>query len=450
MVKLVAARSSYSLRRAYHASERRHLLNWGMCGRRRLGYVAVVMVKRTRARCGRAVFLLGLSLAWAALGAAFAVEGPAQAARPEEVRGVWMWSSAVQQDGAEAVAKQLAQHGINRVFFLVKGSSGRVCYPSKLAPVVDSSRDLLQEILTACHQRNIEVHAWYVFNGDNYWGRNHPQDAMYHAGKANAWDQGPYSKKDDLDKIPICPLSKGYRNYFKSLVREVMDGYGVDGIHLDYIRYGHLCYCFCPQHQAAAEAKGIQLAKVRDAIYQTFYAPKKQSDLYFKLYRTGNQDVRRWVNMREEEINSAVKDIRETVKAKNPSLVLSASFMPEGGELDDAYALCHYAQNYATAGSMLDYILPMTYWKTPQWVAQIAHNAEQKSHRPVYSGLWAVEKAAATKTKETDTDLPQPDSDKVPTLRLRENIQMLRAKGIKGFVLFQYSTMTDRLWKELP
>jgi uncharacterized lipoprotein YddW (UPF0748 family) len=401
-------------------------------------------------RTVRLLPLLALALAPGAGAASATAANQEKAQSPEEVRGVWMWSSAVERNGAEAIAGQLAQHHINRVFFLVKGYSGKVCYPSKLAPAPEPGKDSLQEILAACHKQGIQVHAWYVFNGDNYWGEHHPEDAMYHVGKASAWDQGPYSKKDDPQKIPICPLSTGYRSYFKSLVQEVLDNYDVDGIHLDYIRYGHACYCFCPKHQAAAAKQGIDLAKVREAVYKTFYAPKQQSGLYFDLYRGGDRDVTQWVNMREEEINLAVKDIREIVKGKKPSLALSASFMPEGGETDDAYALCHYAQNYATAGSQLDYILPMTYWKTPQWVVQIARNAEKKSHRPVYSGLWAAEQPANPAIKEGDNDSSQVAPASVPALKLREDVEALRQQGIKGFVLFQYSTMTDQLWKELP
>ena len=361
-----------------------------------------------------------------------------------------MWSSAVTQKGAEAVAAQLAQHQINRVFFLVKGYSGKVCYPSKLAPSPEPGRDLLKEILASCHKRGIEVHAWYVFNADNYWGQNHPDDVMHHVGKANAWADGPYSKSDDPEKVHICPLSKGYRSHFKSLVQEVLQGYDVDGIHLDYIRYGHVCYCFCPRHRALAAANGIEIAKVREAIYNTFYAPKKQGGHYFDRYRSGDRDITRWVNMRQDEINGAVKEVRELVKAKKPSLALSASFMPEGGELDDAYALCHYAQNYATAGSQLDYILPMTYCNSPQRVAQIARNAEQKAHRPVYSGLWASEQPDSPPAKEGQTASSPATPPQAAALKLREDVQVLRKQGIKGFVLFQYGTMTEHLWKELP
>ncbi len=366
-----------------------------------------------------------------------------------EVRGVWMWSSSVRQDGAEKVAADLSQHNINRVFLLVKGYSGAVCYKSKLAPEMVPGKDSLKELIDACHKRGIEVHAWFVFNADNVWGNSHPDDVMYHAGNPDAWVKGPYSKKNDREKLPICPLSKGYQKYFKKLVKEVVDNYSVDGIHLDYIRYGHMCYCFCPRHQAVAASHGIQIDKVRQAIYDTFYASPKKSDHYFQLYREGDKDITGWVRLRQEEIDRAVKDIRAIVKHKNPALVLSASFMPEGGEADDTFAICHYAQNYATAGAQLDYILPMTYYKGPEWAAKVALNAEKKSHRPAYSGLWASDEPGEAPAGGGDSSLAA-NKPAGRAVGLRNAVYVLRERGVKGFVLFRYGTMTDSMWKELP
>jgi uncharacterized lipoprotein YddW (UPF0748 family) len=368
----------------------------------------------------------------------------------EEMRGAWVWSSAVVQEGAEQVAERLAQYRINKVFFLVKGHSGTVCYPSKLAPNNRPGTDILQEMLDACHKRKLELHAWFVFNADSHWGKAHPEDAMFHVGRAEAWDRGPYSRKDDPEKIPICPLSRGYREHFNALVTEVLTRYQVDGVHLDYIRYGHLAYCFCPKHAAAAAQKGIQLEQVRAVIHKTLYAPDRNRDLYFSLYRERDANVSGWVNQREEEINQAVKELRALVKAKNPGLTLSAAFMPEGGEPDDTFALCHYAQNYATAGSQLDYILPMTYGHSPEWIARITLNAERKSSRPVYSGLWACEVPYGSWPQRSDAETPSTGTEAARAAGLRQSIQALRERGIKGFVLFRYGPAADRLWKELP
>jgi uncharacterized lipoprotein YddW (UPF0748 family) len=364
-----------------------------------------------------------------------------------------MWSSDLRHEGAEAVAERLAQHHINKVFFLVKGTSGRVCYPSKLAPGPESGEDELKAILDACHKRRIEVHAWYMFNSDSAWGRKHQEDRMWVAGKPEAWSLGP-QQANDPQVTHICPLSAGYRTYLRSLIQEVLDRYPVNGIHLDGIRYTHAQYCFCPRHQALAATNGVHLEKVREAIYETFYAPKKKADYYFKLYRTGDRDVAEWVSLREQEIDKAVKEVRKLVKDKSPSLVLSASFMPEGGERDDAFALCHYAQNYTSAGSQLDYILPMTYHKsfgrTPAWVVQVAQNAEKKSHRPIYSGIQAFERDPSKRTQPADNKADKSEAQGISAQELRETVTTVEKQGIKGFVLFRYGSVTDQMWEDLP
>lgn len=395
-------------------------------------------------------FLALLVVHTASAAPAVEVNGGKAPPQSDEMRGAWVWNSAVTQDGAEQVAERLAQHRINKVFFLVKGHSGNVCYPSKLAPNLKPERDILKEILEACHKRNIEVHAWFVFNADSYWGKAHPEDAMHHVGRAESWEQGPYSRKDDPEKIPICPLSRGYRDHLNALITEVLARYPVDGVHLDYIRYGHLAYCFCPRHYAAAARNGIQVEQVRAAIHQTLYAADRKRDLYFNLYRKQDSNVSGWVNLRQEEINQAVKEIRALVKSKDPALVLSAAFMPEGGEPDDTFALCHYAQNYATAGSQLDYILPMTYGHSPDWIARITLNAERKSSRPVYSGLWACEVPYDSWPQRSDAETPSTGTEAARAAGLRQSIQVLGERGIKGFVLFRYGPAADRLWKELP
>ncbi len=367
-----------------------------------------------------------------------------------EIRGAWVWSTDVANEGAETVAKRLAQSRINQVFLLVKGYSGKVCYPSQLTPNLYPGKDTLREMLDACHQRGIKVHAWFVFNADSHWGQAHPDDAMYHVGKAEAWDQGPYSKKDDPEKIPICPLSRAYRSHLTGLIQEVLDRYDVDGIHLDYIRYGHMAYCFCPRHRELATRNGISIEKLRQAIYETCFAPRKQNEHYIKLYREGDPDIVCWVGLRQEEINLAIQEIRHLVKRKNAALPLSAAFMPEGGEADDAFALCHYGQNYTTAGALVDFILPMTYSKTAVGIARVALNAEKKSGRPAYGGLWACEEDRDAGVSRSDESEGRGVSGKLPVLGLREKVETLRSRGVKGFVLFRYGPKADQLWKDLP
>lgn len=370
----------------------------------------------------------------------------------EEMRGIWMWSSAVEEEGADAVAGRLSRYHINKVFLLVKGTSGRICYPSTVALGPRSGRDLLKEMLDACHKRQIELHAWYIVNDDNLWAKSHPEDAMWSAGKPESWADGPQSVKDSRRSIPICPLSQAYRAYLKSVIQDVVDRYPVDGIHLDVIRYEHARFCFCPRHQAYATQHGIDVARVRQAIYDTFYSADKKRGYYFDLYRHKDPDVAGWVEMRQKEIDGLVQEIRAVVKAKNPSLVLSAAFMPEGAERDPSFGICHYGQNYASAGAELDYILPMSYHKTfgktAEWVAEVALNAENQSHRPVYSGIQAFGRDTTKQLPQAGRASAEPEG--ISAREIRETIQTVERNGIKGFVLFRYGSMTDQMWKDLP
>ena len=369
----------------------------------------------------------------------------------EEIRGVWMWSSDIRQEGAEAVAERLARHHINKVFFLVKGTSGSVCYPSKLAPGPESGQDALKAILDACHKRHIEVHAWYMFNSDTAWGRKHPEDIMWVAGKPQAWNLGPRAGHRGA-KHPYLPAQPGlsgpHQEFDPGGIGSLPGGRNSLGRHpLHPCAVLFLSASPGPRrHEWHSPGEGAA-----QAIYDTFYAADKKRECYFNLDRAGDLDVAEWVSLREKAIDQAIKEIREVVKGKNPSLVLSAAFMPEGGEPDDTFARCHYAQNYASAGSQLDYILPMTYHKSfgkgPEWVVRVAQNAESKSHRPVYSGIQAFERDPSKRTQPADDKTGKPEAQGISAQELRDTVTTVEKRGIKGFVLFRYGSVTDQMWE---
>ncbi|MCX7918342.1 MAG: family 10 glycosylhydrolase [bacterium] len=351
------------------------------------------------------------------------------------VRSVWLWGSTVREEGADNIAEKLQRYKFTKVILLVKGGSGQVNFKSKIAPQTDREQDILQEMIDACHKRGIEVHAWFVFHRDSNWAEKHHDQVAYHVGDTTAWEKGPYAMTDGK----ICPLATEYREYNKRLIKEVLDNYQVDGIHLDYIRYPHIVYCFCPRHQEMAKKLGINLASIRNVIYQTLYerdsTKQARGNLYVEVYKYSN-DVAKWVDQRQNEITSLVQAIRDIINTKKPQVKLSAALMPEGGELDDAFALCYYAQNYRHLGKYLDFICPMTYHgsfgKSPEWVVDIATNAERKTGKPVYAGVQAF------------------SEDKPFSIEQFEAvINKIQASNLKGFTIFRYGSMTDEMWKVL-
>ena len=123
-----------------------------------------------------------------------------------------------------------------------------------------------------------------------------------------------------------------YNQYFLSIVQEILTNYAVDGIHLDYLRYTHTVYCFCPTHQKLMAAQGIDFAKIQNLLYKTYYSPADQES-YMDAYTSGDPDVSRWVEQRISEIDAVANGVKGVLDGYNAAngrhVVLSAALMPE-------------------------------------------------------------------------------------------------------------------------
>jgi len=346
----------------------------------------------------------------------------------EQITGVWLWGSTVRENGAETIAEKLHKYNFNTVFLLVKGKNGIAEYQSNVALECIPERDVLKEMIDACKQNGIRVHAWIVVNTDAKWISTHPDDAVYHTGNPVEGKPNPYPVEDR-----VCPLSEEYRHYIKSIIREIISRYEVDGIQLDYIRYPQYAYCFCPEHYKKAKNLGINIENVRNAIRKTEFDVNKDPQYYFNQYRAGDPDITKWVTMRIEEITSFVKEVKALIDSSHKAVKLSSALMPEGGEIDDTFALCHYAQNYAKLGELLDFICPMSYHveykKPPEWPSEIARNTENKTGKPAYAGIGAFGNATVDDVLDA--------------------ITQCKKQKIHGFVLFRYGTITDEMWNAL-
>ena len=369
--------------------------------------------------------------------------GPAVSAA--ESRAVWIWGGTVRSEGPEAVAEAMKAAGVTDAILLVKGTAGTVGYPSAIAPHA-ATVDTLGPFTDACHARGIRVHAWLNYHQDDAFGaRTKNAYSIWHVRTMPA---PPSSVNDGR----ICPLraQEEYNAYFLSIVDEILERYPVDGIHLDYIRYPHAVYCFCPAHQAKAAAEGIDFTRVRTLLNQTFYAPADQKT-YFNAIASGDPDAVKWAAMRSSEIEGVVRTVREAVDRHNgrrpagrrPVVQLSAAFMPEGAlsnlvtdrARSDQYALAHYAQEYGRLSKWLSFVAPMAYHKDygrpASWVGQVVAGAAAKAG-PNGSGVWAG--------IQTYNVTPQDVVDALSAARLN---------GSSGFALFRYGTTTPQAWEAL-
>lgn len=168
---------------------------------------------------------------------AYAFTVPAQ--RGERV-GVWDHTGAGLYLGDwSRTCAELQRHGVTDVFMNALWP-GKAHYPSTVLPRSETFRlygDQMAAALAAARAHGIRMHAWKVC-----WRvETAPPDLM---ARFRAEDR--LQKTDKGETIPwLCPSNPDNLQYEKDALRELLQRYDVDGVHLDYIRYkdSHACFC---------------------------------------------------------------------------------------------------------------------------------------------------------------------------------------------------------------
>ena len=259
---------------------------------------------------------------------------------PRNTNGIWLWSKYM----TEVDLDELSQKGIRNII-LHEVSFKRHGVDSTLA------------FIHAAQKRKMKVHVWF--------------QCFYKEGK---W---------------INPVDDSLNRYKQEYFDEVIDRavqyvkYGVDGIHLDYIRFGGTAH----KHNPSAE-----------------------------ITATGC-------------VTKFCRQINAAVKAVNPKIILSAALMPEP---DSEY---YYGQDPARMGQYIDILMPMIYYHTGgyrknglKWALGVAdHFATKGAPAKVWAGLTTYE----------DTDSAQ--AVPMDAARILEDCRIFRDSTLaEGIVLFRY------------
>lgn len=294
--------------------------------------------------------------------------------------GVWMWPKNVRERGAQRVADMCGRMGVTDIYFLAKGLAGVTAFVSPLTPS-DCGRDLLQELLSAAHEKNMRVHAWFTSASDEHYKAAHPQSGRCHFSRGK--DQGLISLADE-----------GYMQYMEKVTRYLAQHYDVDGLHLDYIRYNHLLYGWDESDLKRYRQNGADTDKLKALMQRAFYGEKQDLGEMFDLYRAGDQSVRALAWTRRQDVRRFATRLTQAARAEKSDLCLSAALMPEGAYDDTAFSDLHYGQNYQDAAAIYHLALPMAYSqayeKDENWVADVARGAMKKGLKTVM-GLHAYE-----------------------------------------------------------
>ena len=273
------------------------------------------------------------------LSVALAIAACKPAAEPN-TNGIWLWSKYMNDvDLDEFARKDIGNIILHEVAFERHG--------------VDSTLAFVKE----AQKRGMKVHIWFqCFYKDGKW-INPVKDSL------NCYDQ----------------------EYFDEVIERAVKyvGYGVDGIHLDYIRFGGTAHKHNPSEEITATGCVTEFCR---------------------------------------QINAATK-------AANPDIILSAALMPEP---DSEY---YYGQDPAQMGQYIDILMPMIYFHCDSyrsggapWAKMVAdHFATKGAPAKVWAGL--------TTYVDTETEKVVPmDADGI----LRDCRMFRDSTMAEGVVLFRY------------
>lgn len=269
-----------------------------------------------------------------------------QPVRLYEARAVWMDSSTVNRAGNPNVLRDIIRQFYKAGFNMLLPEvvyHGKTMYPSKF-DIQDTafsswSEDPFRVIVDEAKKYGMEVHPWcWVFCA----GYGHKFGPIL--------EQHPEWAEEDQDGRVFSNWQYGTawlnasmpepRQYLKELFLEIVSQYGVDGLHLDYIRYnedsiGH-----------------FGLSEYSRNVFKSKYGFDPKS------VRVSSNEWKIFDQWREDNVTSFVKEMTQAVKEIKPDLKISAAVVP-----DPSHSRKNVLQNWKNwaDNKLLDFILTMAY-----------------------------------------------------------------------------------------
>lgn len=171
-----------------------------------------------------------------------------------EIRAVWVatnhrldwppptFNIDVQKKSLIEIFDSIKSKNLNTIYFQVR-NNGTVLFKSSYEPFsfyIDGKGgmpyDPLQFAIEEAHKRGLAIHAWInvvqVFAGSEINVMNNPEHIIQKKPEWVVEDEKENSKSYWLN-----PGLPEVREYISNLIKELVENYDVDGVHLDYIRY---------------------------------------------------------------------------------------------------------------------------------------------------------------------------------------------------------------------
>jgi uncharacterized lipoprotein YddW (UPF0748 family) len=207
----------------------------------------------------------------------------------------------------------------------------------------------------------------------------------------------------EVEGYYLSPSAPGVPDYLEAVVREVVQDYAVEGLHLDFIRYPGPSYDY-----SAAALKGFH-PEPGDALEAALVNPTLYGD-YLR-----------------EKLTSLADRLARAARAGRPGIQVSAAVVA-----DEAVAVSSRYQDWPRwlARGILDALCPMAY--TPDTRVFRAQVVQARSRVSMGQALWAGVGAYRLSLGE-----------------IVEKIQVARDVGVSGVILFSHESLSPSEWRAL-
>lgn len=308
-----------------------------------------------------------------------------------------------QQQELSAMFDTLQSAGINTILFQAR-LRGTTAYPSAIEPFDAAftgtagrspDYDPLRFALSEAHRRGMKLQAWVVaFPVNN-------TASVRALGRRALPRIHPQLCRRAADQYVMDPGEPATATYLATLCAEIASRYAIDGIHLDYIRYPEAALGF---NDAAT----------------------------YRRYGQG-RDKAAW---RRDNVTRVVRTIRAALDNVRPGLTLSCSPVGKYANLPRQSSLGWNARDAVSQDAVMwlnsgimDELYPMMYFDNEQFYPFALDWQERAQRGKVIPGLGIY----FLSPREKDWDV----------LRIKRQLNFLRAAGFDGFALFRSQFLVD-------
>jgi len=337
------------------------------------------------------ILALGLS------GAGALPVAPAATVAPDTVveRSDWLWvtrGTLVDSVAIERMVRRARAAGVRGLLVQVVGR-GDAFHRSDLLPRSEAlgrrNRDPLALVLERAHAAGLEVHAW--MNCLLVWSAPRPPRDPRHVlnvhpdwvahlpdGRSMASLSAAERRQLGVEGAYLSPARPAVRSWIAAIAAEIASRYPVDGIHLDYIRE--------PGRFAGLDAD----ARARFAL--EYGADPARFALEPPAHRAQLDSA--WATFQRAQVTAVVSEVRDSLTAVRPGLVLSAAVLA-----DTTTAERRHAQEWRrwVRSGLLDRVFVMCYATSVQTVLeQMTAYADELGTTNVVPGIAVYNSRAAT------------------------------------------------------